>query len=366
MSSAKNHHDPSQNQTQGRRAAIPRRPRVYAIGVALILSLSMALAYTAVADEHDAPDAPFTFSPESGPAGTYVWLTGTDFTRDDTVYLGGIEVEHDYYGQERIGFTIPSIGPAEYLIAVVDGDRNVSVCCFDLTSGDDDEADEPEASPSPASSPTDNGGATGSQGSLSGSCREPGLNVECTEFGTIKMKSQEDIKGKPVTVGAEIWLNDNYEDQNARHLMFSIRHDSKGGSSPVVIELVHFKTDAGEIVTSKVDHTKPNELNLWVDVLDTPVKTDIHLEVEVGVTERGAFVLETVVIPFDRGYDPIPADDGEDTTLYSYTLLGVNEETSGNLGSGRFGALPAPGVGLIVGTLAIAAIALTRSRRDAL
>src|SRR5581483_7906356 len=77
---------------------------------------------------------------------------------------------------------------------------------------------------------------------------------------------------------------------------------------------------------------------LWVDVLDTPINATIYLNLTAGSSQRGAFVLEVLVMPFDRGYTPIADAYGNPHSLYSFTLLGVNQET-GNVANG-----PNPGL----------------------
>lgn len=195
-------------------------------------------------------------------------------------------------------------------------------------------------------------------------CAADGYNMQCTEFGRIAMESQRDIRGSAIDVRSDVYLNTAYEDQGARWLLFSIRNVEADGSNPVTLELKGFSSSYGEVVTTRVDRAGANEIDLWVDVLDTPVGTDIHLDVSVGSTERGAFRLETLVMAFDRGYAPIQASDGSEASLFSFTLLGVNDETGevdtdgGSLSDGK--KLPGPGLVPIVAALAVAAVLVGR------
>lgn len=198
-------------------------------------------------------------------------------------------------------------------------------------------------------------------------CTEPEKNLQCTEFGTISMDSQRDIRGDPIDMSAVITLNTAYADQASRWLLFSVRNAEADGSNPVTIELVGFSTSFGDIVTTRVEHPSASELNLWVDTLDTPVGTPISIDLRVGSTERGAYRLETLVMAFDRGYAPIQDSSGNDASLFSFTLLGVNKETPG---VGPDGAsfmdgkkLPGFGVMPLLAILAAAAAAAAFVRR---
>lgn len=198
-------------------------------------------------------------------------------------------------------------------------------------------------------------------------CEEDGRNLQCNEFGTIGMDTRHDVRGKPVTVVTDITLETSYKDSGARWLLFSLRHDPEGAdSSPVTIDLKRFETPHGEIITTEVERNGANEINLWVDVLDTPVGVPIQIEAEVGVTDRGAFVLETLVLPFDRGYEPVYDSEGEEASLFSSTLLGVNKETrsthSGD-GKGFLDGQKTPGLAVPFVLLIAVALAVMR-RRD--
>lgn len=195
-------------------------------------------------------------------------------------------------------------------------------------------------------------------------CEEKDVNMQCNDFGVIRMDSRTDVRGKPVNVVTDITLDTAYQENGARWLMFSVRHIPESGSSPVTISLVRFETPHGEIITTEVERNGPNEINLWVDVLDTPVDIPIQLEVEVGATERGAFSLETLVLAFDRGYEPI-VDGGEEASLFSFTLLGVNKETPSTLsgeGKGIFDGKKTPGLAVPVVLLVAVAVAVLRRR----
>ena len=192
--------------------------------------------------------------------------------------------------------------------------------------------------------------------------------MQCAEMGVIKMDSQRDIRGEPIDVAVDIYLNSAYADAGARWFLFSVRNVESDGSNPVTLALTRFGTDAGDIVTTRVEHNTANEIDLWVDGLDLPVGQSIHLDLNVGCTERGAFRLETLVMAFDRGYEPIMDSAGNEASLFSFTLLGVNEETSalkpegGSIMDGR--KLPGLAVSAIV--VALPAVALLwRRKHDA-
>lgn len=198
-------------------------------------------------------------------------------------------------------------------------------------------------------------------------CAENGMNVQCTTFGTIKMESRRDIRGDAIDVTAQIQLNTAYGDQGARWVMFSVRNSTDDGPSPISIGLTKFSTSSGDVVTTRVEQVKPSELNLWVDVLDLPIGMPISLDLKVGSSERGAFALETLVLAFDRGYAPVQDSYGQDASLFSFTLLGVNKETASaagdvdTLSDGK--KLPAPGLIAVLGVLAIVAGAVVIRRR---
>lgn len=198
-----------------------------------------------------------------------------------------------------------------------------------------------------------------------GSCAEPERNAQCTEFGRIAMDSQRDIRGERIDVSADVTLNTGYENRGARWILFSVRNVEADGSNPVTIELNHFTSPYGDIVTTRVDHETANELDLWVDILDLPVGMPIELDVNVGSTERGAFRLETLVMAFDRGYAPIKDSAGNDASLFSFTLLGVNDE-AGAINPGGDSITDGkklPGLGLIPFLAAVAAAVVLAGRR---
>jgi hypothetical protein len=194
-------------------------------------------------------------------------------------------------------------------------------------------------------------------------CQADRYNPECNDFGTIQMPTQKDVKGSPVTVTAHIVIDTTYEEQDARWVMFSMRNVTE--ESPVTINLRAFSSSSGEVVTTQVVQEKPSELNLSVDVLDLPTREVITPEAEIGVTDRGAFALGSIVIPFDRGYEPIKDARGDPVSLYSSTLLAVNEETSStskdsdsSLISGN--KLPSATTGLVLGVIGVSALVLAR------
>lgn len=200
-------------------------------------------------------------------------------------------------------------------------------------------------------------------------CQKDGVNVECNDFGAIMMPITKNVKGDPVNLAVNITLETSYEDRGARWVMFSMRNITDDGDSPVTIGLGSFTSSSGDIVTTRVIQDKPSELNLWIDVLDLPIGEPITLEAEIGVTERGAFAIETIVIPFDRGYEPIKDAQGAPVSLYSSTLLAVNAATTataaGDDGSILDGnKVPGAAVGLTVLLLAATAVTLSARRKQ--
>lgn len=200
-------------------------------------------------------------------------------------------------------------------------------------------------------------------------CHQSKYNIDCNRFGFISMESIRHVEGGPVELETTILLNTSFEHRDARWIMFSVRNVTAQGESPVTIDLESFTArGGGEIITTRRIQETPNEVNLWVDVLDLPVGEQITIEMTVGVTEQGAFNLETLVIPFDRGYEPIKDRAGKDITLYSSTLLAVNEATAstatgdeGFLDSGE--KVPGIGAAIAVGIVSLAALAHARRWR---
>ncbi|HEX2066890.1 MAG TPA: hypothetical protein VHI93_08775 [Candidatus Thermoplasmatota archaeon] len=205
--------------------------------------------------------------------------------------------------------------------------------------------------------------AAAGAGAASDPCVQPGKAVQCTGFGSIAMDSQRSIKGEPITLAASIWLNTNHADQGARWILFSVRNVTHDGS-PVAIALVRFATPSGDVVTTRIDQERPSQLDLWVDVLDLPVRAPITLEVQVGSGERGAYRLEALVLAFDRAYETIRVD-GAEASLFSSTLIGVNQETGKLENAGRDSLLQGkktPGLALPALAAALGAALLLRRR----
>lgn len=202
-------------------------------------------------------------------------------------------------------------------------------------------------------------------GSQAQACGQAGMNGQCTEFGSIAMESQRDIRGDAIGLTVTFTLNTAYADQGSRWLLVSVRNVENDGSNPVTIEMTSFASAYGDILTTRVEQPSPSELNLWVETLDTPIGTPITLDLTVGATERGAFQLETLVMAFDRGYAPVKDSMGNDASLFSFTLLGVNEETSavssdkGSLLRGN----KVPGFEAVALIGALVAVALLSQRR---
>lgn len=204
-----------------------------------------------------------------------------------------------------------------------------------------------------------------------GTCAPPGMSGQCNELGTILMDFQRDVQGSPIDVTARITLDNNHRDQ-ARAFLFSVRNVSGEAGSPVSVELKGFATTSGPVVTQKVERPGPHEVNLWVDVLDVPVGQPIDLTVTVGSSERGAYRLEVLVMPFDRAYMPLRSASGTDLSLFAFTLLGVNRETgdasTGATERGIFDSnsvgrrLPGPEPAWALAVLGAAALVAARKR----
>ncbi|HVL88388.1 MAG TPA: hypothetical protein VM681_10370 [Candidatus Thermoplasmatota archaeon] len=220
--------------------------------------------------------------------------------------------------------------------------------------------------------------AVGSLPAAAQGCSVAGWNTQCNQFGTIAMESQRDVRGAPIDLVVSVTLHTSFSDRDTRWLLFSVRNVTDDGGSPVSLAVTRFATSSGPVVTTKVDHERPNEANLWVHVLDAPVGAPIEIGLRVGVSERGAFRLETLVMAFDRGYTPVRQDDGSEASLFSFTLLGVNQASAsvssgGGPGSnGGFGGgllsgkkLPGPELVALAGGLGAAALVASRLRRDA-
>lgn len=233
---------------------------------------------------------------------------------------------------------------------------------------DDDDEDDESSSSQDNSSDDDSASASSS----SRECYEPGFNMECNEFGDIRMQSNDEVRGEPIETTTYINLDRSFEDReegpDARWVMFAVRNVTPAGESPVEVEIDGFETNtSGEIITTREDRESPSEINLWVDVLDLPIDEEIRVEATVGVTELGAYQLETIVIPFDRAYDPLVHPNGESISLFSFTMLGVHEPTS-SLGAGQgegwiATAQEIPTVGALVAMLTLGTMAAATARR---
>lgn len=206
-----------------------------------------------------------------------------------------------------------------------------------------------------------------SSSSQSMSCEQEGKNTQCNDLGSIAMDTQREIRGEPIKVEIDATIDDTLAERGARYVMFSVRHD--GSDSPVSLSLEKFSTRQGTIFTERIDHDIPNEINIWAHVADIPEGEPIKIVLNVGASDRGAFRLETLVMPFDRGYEPVRGRGGAEVTLFSFTMLGVNKESSDvskGASSSIVDRVRTPGLGsaaLLSGLLAAAAVAARRGRQ---
>lgn len=201
------------------------------------------------------------------------------------------------------------------------------------------------------------------------SCTTMGMTGQCNELGSITMASDVAINGEMQTISASIVVNNLYRDREVRQFLFSVRNVSVDGSSPVVVELVNFATSQGPVGVLRTENPGPNELNMWVDVLDVPVGTPIDLSVRVGATRQGGFKLETLAMPFDRAYKPIVGSDGRELSLFAFTFLSVDQPTAGGTGGTGLGSslgrsLPGPDTAVAMAAVAGLALLVTRTPRQ--
>jgi len=159
-------------------------------------------------------------------------------------------------------------------------------------------------------------------------CSEPGHNVQCSELGSIRMDAVREIKGAPIQAYVEVTLNSNFKDHGARWFLFSVRNLTSDGANPISIKVDGFTAGGSPVVTTKTD-TKYYETDYWVDADDVPVGKTIRIDMTVGAADTGAFLLEALAMPFDRGYAPVTDATGAEASLFSFTLLGVKSSTPG-------------------------------------
>ncbi|HET6398190.1 MAG TPA: hypothetical protein VFH47_01390 [Candidatus Thermoplasmatota archaeon] len=199
-------------------------------------------------------------------------------------------------------------------------------------------------------------------------CDQPRTNMQCNEFGSIAMPSQVRIRGEPVEVTATIELNTNLQNRGSRYFLFSFRNVTEDGSNPIWIQVTDFSTPNGRVEFTREDHKGAHEKNYWVDIVDLPVNQPITVTMLVGATDRGAYSLEALVMAFDRGYAPVYDSSGSQASLFSFTLLSVNESTGDNrdahAGGGKPGFnIPGPTLGVALAAVAVAGIVAARRLR---
>jgi nitrogen fixation protein len=240
--------------------------------------------------------------PAAAAVGDVVLVYGEGLETIDVVHVGGLPVTLDSRNATIGAFRVPVLPIGTYEIAIGNGSA-ANTCCLVVRA------------PLPRDS-----------ANLS-DCTVPGYNVQCNELGMISMPLEQEIRGEPVTLVANTTLRTNYAHLEARWMMFSIRNITMSGQSPVTVEVKRFGTTADEVLVTRVDRHGASQVQLWVDVLDVPVGVPLALELNVGATERGAYRLESLVMPFDRHYQALPGAAGTNATLFSFTLLGVNADT---------------------------------------
>ncbi|MCA1813288.1 MAG: hypothetical protein LC624_04970 [Halobacteriales archaeon] len=201
-------------------------------------------------------------------------------------------------------------------------------------------------------------------------CQEAETNMQCNELGSIAMAAQGTINGAPLDITTRIVLERNYQDQNARSFLFSVRNVSSDGPSIATLEVTRFTTPTGDIAVSRTEHPTATEIDMWVDVLDVPVGQPIELTTHAGASDKGAYRLEVLVQPFDKDYHTFKDSLGSDASLFSFTLLIVSKASGAATGSSPFGgkvgnALHVPGVEAVpaLAALLLVGFALRREKR---
>jgi hypothetical protein len=175
-------------------------------------------------------------------------------------------------------------------------------------------------------------------------CAPAGMSGQCNELGTIYMEFQRNIDGQPVDLTAHITIDRTYREQEVRAFLFSVRNAStERGPSPVTVSVTRFATPNGDVSVTKSETPGPNEVDVWVDILDLPEHQPIELTAHVGVRDKGAFNLEVLVMPFDRAYHTVTMSDGAEASLFASTMLAVNGPTADT--SGGSGVFPNNSVG---------------------
>lgn len=285
--------------------------------------------------------------PEKGPAGTRVSVTGDRFIPGEPWSMGGTALDIVWIDDHHMEFTVPSLPPGEYHLELPVGKEILLACCFEVTGGQ-------------APTKVSNSGPFKAE-----PCEAAGMNIQCNDFGRISMLNKYDIRGTAVSVPINVTLATSYPDLDTRWIMFSVRNTTEDGANPVMIRFDGIHTPFGELVTSNVENHGPHEMAVWVHMLDVPIGVPITLDITVGASERGAFLLEAIVMAFDRGYEPV-LDQGKELSLYSSSMLGVNKETNSLSGAGgksqlRIGELPS--IALVPGALVLLALVVLRYPR---
>jgi hypothetical protein len=196
-------------------------------------------------------------------------------------------------------------------------------------------------------------------------CERSGKSGECQPWGEAWMPNRAEMRGDPVELTAEIYLTSDFQDLGARWVMFSVRNVTWDGTNPIDVRIDSFGTQYGTVITTREDY-QPHQVDLWVDVMDLPVNDLIEIDMTINSAAKGAFLIETMIIVFDRGYEEIKTSGGDNVALFAATHLGVHEESGSGSGglSSRLQNVPGPGLIAVVAALGLVA-AVFHGRRKA-
>lgn len=167
-------------------------------------------------------------------------------------------------------------------------------------------------------------------------CQQAVANMQCSELGSIAMDAQDTIGGAPVDVTTRITITHNYQERNAQ---VPVRRAQRGHGTPGIAtpEATRLTTASGDLRVADRRRPSATEVNTRVDVPDVPVGQEIQLTTRAGATDKDAYRLEVLVQPFDKDHHAIEdgSGSGNDASLFSSTLLIVNEATGAVSGGTR-------------------------------